>query len=252
MADQQKLSSDAGLQSLEREIAALRAELEALSYAVSHDLRAPLRAMDGFSLALMEEYGPGLDDRGRDYLERIRKAAQRMGLQMDDLLTLSRAGRADLVMQPLDLSAMADQVLNELRQAQPERHPEIQIAPGLSGWGDQRQIKTVLEQLLGNAWKFSANTPTPSIGFGKGPDQGQPCFQVVDNGVGFDMARAGKLFGAFQRLHDARDYPGRGLGLALVQRIIHRHGGRVWAEAAPQQGATFYFSLPGQEPGACS
>ena len=240
-------------------------ELEAFSYSVSHDLRAPLRAMDGFSQALLEDCADKLDVRGRDYLGRVRTAAERMAQLIDDLLQLSRVTRAELRRQRVDLSALARLVAEDLRKSQPGRAVEFDIADGLTAEGDGRLLRVVLENLLGNAWKFTARQPHARIEFGAGADGagGDPktnpespaghsafyaphsaIFQVRDDGAGFDMEYAGKLFGAFQRLHSATEFPGTGIGLASVQRIIHRHGGRVWAEGAVGRGATFYFTLP--------
>jgi light-regulated signal transduction histidine kinase (bacteriophytochrome) len=229
------------------ELEAANRELHAFSYSVSHDLRAPLRSIDGFSLALVEDYGSALDDHARDYLSRIRASAQRMAELIDALLGLSRVTRAELRRVPLDLSALAAAVVAELRQREPERAVEVTLAPGLSAQGDPSLMRNVLENLLGNAWKFTAGCQPARIEFGCQPDDEAPggrVFFVRDNGAGFDMAYADRLFGAFQRLHDQREFPGTGVGLASVQRIIVRHGGRVWAEAAAGTGATFYFTLP--------
>jgi PAS domain S-box-containing protein len=229
------------------ELEAANGELRAFSYSVSHDLRAPLRSIDGFSLALVEDYGPTLDDRARDYLSRIRASAQRMGELIDALLGLSRVTRAELRRVPLDLSALAAAVVAELRQREPERPVEFTLAPDLSAPGDPSLMRNVLENLLGNAWKFTAGCQPARIEFGCQPSEQTPggrVFFVRDNGAGFDMTYADRLFGAFQRLHDQREFPGTGVGLASVQRIIIRHGGRVWAEAVAGEGATFYFNLP--------
>lgn len=218
------------------------AEVEGFNYSVSHDLRGPLRPLDGFSEVLLEDYAPQLDERGRDYLRRIRAAAQRMGQLIDDLLELSRVGRADLSRQRVDLSALVEQVGRELRAS--EAHPvEMSCAPGVSAQGDARLLRIALENLLRNAWKFTSHHPCPQIAFGR-TDDAEPVFFIRDNGVGFDPAYAGKLFQAFQRLHGS-EFPGTGIGLAIVQRIIRRHNGRIWAESTPGQGATFYFTLPG-------
>jgi PAS domain S-box-containing protein len=223
------------------ELAAANKELEAFAYSVSHDLRAPLRSMDGFSQALLEDYDGRLDDQGRDYLRRIRAATQRMGRLIDDLLNLSRVTRWELRREPVDLSALARTIAYELPGALPDREIEISVQDGLVAVGDPRLLRTVLENLLGNAWKFSAERNPAIIEVGLAlPDDG-PAFFVRDNGIGFDMAYAGKLFAPFQRLHAA--YEGTGIGLSIVQRIVHRHGGRIWAHGKPGQGATFYFSL---------
>jgi PAS domain S-box-containing protein len=220
-------------------------ELQAFSYSVSHDLRAPLRSIDGFSLALVEDYADRLDEAARDYLGRIRAAAQRMGELIDALLVLSRVTRAELRRAPLDLSSLAEAVAADLRQREPERPVEAQIAPGMRAEGDPSLVRNVLENLLGNAWKFTAGQAPARIEVGRLDGASEALtFFVRDNGAGFDMAYADRLFGAFQRLHDQREFKGTGIGLATVQRIIIRHGGRVWAEGQPGAGATFYFTLP--------
>lgn len=222
-------------------------ELEAFSYSVSHDLRAPLRSIDGFSLALLEDYADQLDETGRNYLQRVRAATQRMGQLIDDMLELSRIARAEMRHETVDLSAMATEVLDELQKNDADRKVEWHVQPGLEAEADTRLLKVALDNLLGNAWKYTARQPEPRIEFGQvenGNVEGIKEFFVRDNGAGFDMAYADKLFGAFQRLHAASDFPGTGVGLATVQRIIHRHGGRVRGEGKPDQGATFYFSLP--------
>ncbi|MCK9994198.1 MAG: hypothetical protein Dbin4_02718, partial [Alphaproteobacteria bacterium] len=225
------------------ELDALNRELEAFSYAVSHDLRAPLRAIDGFSQALLEDYADRLDDGGRNYLTRVRLAAQRMGELIDDLLKLARITRAEINAGEVDLSALAEEILEQLRQGDPQRAAEIIVAPGMTVQGDPRLLRIAMENLLNNAWKFTAGKTPARIEFGQTGRNGAPAYVVRDNGAGFDMAHAGKLFGAFQRMHDASAFPGTGIGLATVQRIIHKHGGKVWAEAAPDQGAAFYFTL---------
>ncbi len=225
------------------ELDALNKELESFSYAVSHDLRAPLRAIDGFSQALIEDAGPQLDQASHGHLTRIRQAAQRMGMLIDDLLKLARVTRAELEVSRTDLSATAASVVGELRRAAPQRAVDISIAPGLSVDGDPTLLGVVLENLLSNAWKFTGKVAAPRIEFGRIERDGKPVYFVRDNGAGFDMAYAAKLFGAFQRLHDNKDYPGTGVGLATVQRIIRKHGGQIWAEAAVGRGATFYFTF---------
>lgn len=227
-------------------------ELEAFNYSVSHDLRSPLRAIDGFALALTEDCAGKLDATGQDYLQRIRGGTQRMAALIDAMLQLSRIGRKPLKPGSLDLSAMAREILAELAAAEPARQVAIDITPGLGAWGDAQLLHAALANLLGNAWKYSAKTPHAKITFGQMQQDGQTVYFVRDNGVGFDMAHAGKLFGAFQRLHHRAEFEGTGIGLATVQRIIHRHGGRIWAEAAPGQGATFHFTLPVQQPDIAS
>jgi PAS domain S-box-containing protein len=225
------------------ELEALNRELEAFSYSVSHDLRAPLRAIDGFSQALEEDCAEVLAPDGRAHLGRIRKAAQRMGQLIDDLLELARVSRADISKSDIDLSAMARGIAEDLRANGEARPVDFTIGEGLNIRGDFRLLRIALENLLGNAWKFSADRRPATIEIGRAQSNGAEAFFVRDNGVGFDMAHANKLFGAFQRLHDGGRFPGTGIGLATVQRIIHRHGGRVWAESAPGAGATFYFTI---------
>ncbi len=233
------------LQHRARELELTNKELETFSYSVSHDLRAPLRGIDGFSQALIEDYGDKLDDQGKDYLQRVRSATQRMGLLIDDLLKLSRATRAELRRESVDLNPLAQGIMHELQRTKPERVVEFSIEAGLNADGDARLLRIVLENLLGNAWKFTGKTPRPLIELGSCPGEDGTCvFYVRDNGVGFDMVYADKLFGAFQRLHAPAEFPGTGIGLATVQRIVHRHGGRVWAEGQVNRGATFYFTLP--------
>src|SRR5262245_40503443 len=218
-------------------------ELETFCYAVSHDLRAPLRGIDGFSQALLEDYGKHLDAQGADYLRRVRAASQRMGQLIDSLLKLSRLGRGELRREAVDLSALAQAVADELRQHQPQRQVTFVIAQVGVVQGDAQVLRIVLDNLLGNAWKFTGKHPQARIEFGVDKINGQLAYFVRDDGVGFDMAYSAKLFGAFQRLHGEQDFPGTGIGLATVQRIIHRHGGVIWAEATVEQGATFYFTL---------
>ena len=225
------------------ELAALNEEQKAFSYSVSHDLRAPLRVIDGFSQALLEDYGDSLDDQGKAYLGRVRAASQRMGELIDDLLTLSRVTRGDLCRETLDMGSLARRIAGELEEAQPERRVDFAIAEGLTAEGDERLLRIVLENLLGNAWKFTSKHPQARIEFGATEQNGTRVFFVRDDGAGFDMSYAGKLFGPFQRLHAIDEFPGTGIGLATVQRIIHRHGGRVWAEGEVERGATIYFTL---------
>ncbi len=233
----------------EKQLETANQELEAFAYSVSHDLRAPLRGIDGWSLALLEDYGPQLDEKARGYLDVVRSETQRMGQLIDDLLQLSRVGRAEFKHASVDLSALAGVVAERLRQAQPERAIEFVIEPGLRGEGDEHLLDIVLTNLLGNACKFTAPCANPRIEFGRSLEQtaqqpaGASVLVVSDNGVGFEMAHAQKLFGAFQRLHKASEFPGTGIGLATVQRIVHRHHGKIWAEAQPGLGARFYFTL---------
>ena len=220
-------------------------ELEAFSYSVSHDLRTPLRAIDGFSQAVLEDYSGKLDDQGKNYLQRIRSATQRMGQLIDDMLDLANISRVEMRHDTVDLSALANDVIAELRNNEPNRTIQCQIEPGLIAQGDASLLRVALSNLLGNAWKYSGKTNNPLIKFGMKQDiYGLREFFVSDNGVGFDMAYADKLFGAFQRLHSFSEFPGTGVGLATAQRVIHRHGGLVRGEGVLGQGATFYFSLP--------
>jgi PAS domain S-box-containing protein len=217
--------------------------LEAFSYSVSHDLRAPLRSIDGFSQALLEDYNDKLDAQGQDYLRRVRAEAQRMGKLIDDLLTLSRVTLTDIEKLPVDLSALARNIAAQLESEQPERQVEFIIADGLTAKGDAELLRVALENLLGNAWKFTSKHPHARIEFGTTQIDDKAAFFIRDNGVGFDMAYVGKLFSPFQRLHGNSEFLGNGIGLATVQRIVHRHGGHVWAEGILNEGATLYFTI---------
>ena len=216
-------------------------ELEAFSYSVSHDLRAPLRSIDGFGLALLEDYGQVLEGEGKVYLQRLRANTQRMGELIDAMILLSRVVRAEMKLDTVDLSALAEEVAAGL--ADPENPVEFVAEKNIVAQADPRLLKMALENLLGNAWKYSAKVARPQIAFGMREIDGKPAYFIRDNGAGFDMAYADKLFGAFQRLHAEVDFPGTGIGLATVRRIVQRHGGQVWAESAPGAGATFYFTL---------
>lgn len=227
------------------QLEAANKELEAFSYSVSHDLRAPLRAIDGFGLALQEDCADFLNETGQKHVGRIRDATRRMGQLIDGLLELSKVTRIEMSREPVRVSTLAEMIIDELRNLEPQRSVELSIQPGLTLCGDPRLLRAVLENLLANAWKFTRKNPIPRIEFGASEINGQRVFFVRDNGAGFDMAYADKLFGAFQRLHPRSEFEGTGIGLATVQRIIHRHGGRVWAESATDKGATFYFTLPG-------
>ncbi|MBI5938650.1 MAG: PAS domain S-box protein [Betaproteobacteria bacterium] len=218
-------------------------ELESFAYSVSHDLRGPLRGIDGFSQALSEDYGDKLDATGRDYLRRVRAAAQRMGQIIDDLLRLSRVSRAPLQAAPVDLSTLARDILGHLREGRPDRQVTVQVQDDLEAECDPGLLRVVLENLLGNAWKYTGKQEAARIEFGRTRQDGEDIFFVRDNGVGFDMQYADKLFGAFQRLHHPSEFEGTGIGLATVQRVVHRHGGRAWAESQPGQGAVVYFTL---------
>ena len=239
----QKSAEDAVRQS-NMELAVANQELAAFSYSVSHDLRAPLRGIDGFSRVIEEDYGNKLDDTGRGYLARVRAATRRMSELIDDLLNLSRITRAEMHRVPVDLSALARETAAEFERRDPGRKVHWKIADGLSAHGDPQLLRVVLENLFGNAWKFTGKTPDPKIQFSRHEHGGKMAFCVRDNGAGFDMAFAKNLFGAFQRMHSVAEFEGTGIGLATVQRVIHRHGGKVWAEAEVDQGAAFHFSLP--------
>jgi PAS domain S-box-containing protein len=225
------------------ELAASNQELKSFSYSVSHDLRAPLRAIDGFSQALEEDYGDRLDDTGRDFLRRVRAAAQRMGELIDDLLTLSRVVRRDMHREAVDLGALVRGVAAQLQAGEPAQRKQLVIQDGLEARGDAPLLRIALENLLDNAWKYTGGKDPARIEFGATQADGERVYYVRDNGVGFDMRYADKLFGAFQRLHNTGEFEGTGIGLAIVQRIVQRHGGRIWAEAQVGRGATFYFTL---------
>jgi PAS domain S-box-containing protein len=218
-------------------------ELEAFSYSVAHDLRSPLRAIDGFSLALLEDYGGKLDDQGHSYLARVRAAAQHMAQLIDDLLALSRVTRAEMRRQPVDLSQRAHAIILRLRSVDVDRRVDVVIGAGLHAFGDPGLLGVVLENLLGNAWKFTSKREQALVELGSLEQGGEKVFFVRDDGAGFDMQYVGRLFGVFQRLHHAKEFDGTGIGLATVQRIVKRHGGRIWAEGAINRGATFYFTL---------
>jgi PAS domain S-box-containing protein len=230
------------MESRNADLIAINKELESFSYSVSHDLRAPLRSIDGFSLALLEDAQDKLGSEEKEHLQRVRAATARMGQLIDDLLGLARTSRRELVRERVDLSRLVEEVVSQLQIADQEHHPTVSIAPNLVVEGDRQLLRVMLENLLGNAWKFTSKRADARIEFGVQPGH-PPVFFVRDNGVGFDMRYAGKLFGAFQRLHDGSQFPGSGVGLASVQRIVNRHGGRIWAESTIGTGATFYFSL---------
>jgi signal transduction histidine kinase len=223
------------------------AELEAFCYSVSHDLRAPLRSIDGFSQALIEDFPRDVPAEAQRYLERIRASTQRMAQLIEDLLNLSRVSRSELQLQRIDVGEIAQQVLGELRQREPGRQVEATVWEGMEARGDARLVRAALENLIGNAWKFTAKSDSPKIEVGALANGERATYFVRDNGAGFDMAYADKLFGAFQRLHSPQEFAGTGIGLATVQRIVNRHGGRVWADAKPGKGAVFFFTLaPGE------
>jgi signal transduction histidine kinase len=226
-----------------RELQNLNEELQAFTYSVSHDLRAPLRVIDGFSLILLEDYGENVDAAGQDLLARIRRGVKRMSQLIQSLLDLSRATRVEIRKQPVGISEIAASVLEDLRQVSPERNVEVSIEPGLTAEGDPDLIRIVLENLLSNAWKFSSRTEAACIDVGFTANGGAREFFVRDNGAGFDRAYAQKLFRPFQRLHLESEFEGNGIGLATAQRIVRRHGGAIRAESDKGTGATFYFSL---------
>jgi PAS domain S-box-containing protein len=225
------------------QLEATNKELEAFSYSVSHDLRAPLRGIDGWSLALLEDYGRELNLEGQQCLQRIRSETQRMGLLIDDLLRLSHLSRVELQHESVDMTSLARNIAHGLREAEPTRHIEFEIQDELIIGGDSRLLHIVLSNLLGNAVKFTGTRALARIEFGETRFQDEPAFYVRDNGVGFDMAHSGMLFGAFQRLHKHTEFSGTGIGLATAQRVLRRHAGRIWADARVQQGATFYFTV---------
>jgi PAS domain S-box-containing protein len=222
-------------------------ELEAFSYSVSHDLRAPLRSINGFSQALLDDCADELGETGRDYLHRVMASSERMAELIDDLLQLSRITRSEMKREEVDLSRMVASIVSGIQDAQPERQVKFNIAPDLASHGDERLLRVMLENLLSNSWKFTGKQPQGEIIFGVEECGGIPAYFVRDNGAGFDMAYTGKLFAAFQRLHSTTEFDGTGVGLAIVQRVIQRHGGQVWAEGAVGEGATFYFTLQPQE-----
>jgi len=239
----------AELATVNRQLRAINEELESFAYSVSHDLRTPLRAISGFGEILVASYSAALDERGRHYLDRMCNGATQLGQLIDDLLALSRLTRAEMRATAVDLTALARAVAATLGQAEPERVVTWDITEGLTAHGDAGLLRVALDNLLGNAWKFTSRRPTARITLGARREEGQTVYFVRDDGAGFDMAYADKLFGAFQRLHTAREFAGTGIGLATVQRIIHRHGGRVWAQGAVEQGATISFTLTAPEGG---
>ena len=225
-------------------------EVERFNYSVSHDLRAPLRVIDGFSLALLEDHGAALPAQGHELLARVREQAQRMAQMIEGLLAVSRLGRKALDVTSVDLAALTQAAVLELRQANADRKVEVAVAPLPLAMGDRALLRQVLTHLVENAFKFTRQRPDARVEIGSREEGGERVYYVKDNGAGFDMRYAGKLFGVFQRLHPAADFEGTGVGLALVQRIVHRHGGRVWGEARVNEGATFSFTLGGGASGA--
>jgi len=224
-------------------LTAINRELEAFSYSVSNDLRAPLLAFDGMSQTLLEDYGGKLDKKAKDYLQRMRRASQRMTSVFDGLQSLFRLTSGEIHREPIDITAMAKDVVGEIRAEDPTRKVKVEIAEGMTGSGDKRLVRILLTKLVSNAWKFTGSEKAPKIEVGKEIVDGESRFFVRDNGVGFDMIYVHRLFGAFQRLHSQSDFGGSGIGLATARRIINRHGGRIWAEGAVGEGATFYFVL---------
>jgi light-regulated signal transduction histidine kinase (bacteriophytochrome) len=243
MRDRELRSLNTSLERSLHEQQILNKELEAFSYSVSHDLRAPLRSIDGFAQALREDWGDRLDETGQDHLSRVRNAAQRMGRLIDDLLKLSRLSRAQVQRIDVNLAQIARDITRELEERNPARKVQWNIEDDLRANCDPSLARIVLENLLGNAWKFTSKTAEARIDFMKMPDTEPPTFVIRDNGAGFDMQYADKLFAPFQRLHGDREFPGTGIGLATVQRIVHKHGGDVRTRAAVGQGASFYFSF---------
>jgi signal transduction histidine kinase len=231
------------------ELEAVNRELESFAYSVSHDLRAPLRAINGFSEHLLAGHGDQLDKKGAHYLSRIISASLHMSELIDSLLVLSRVIRVDIKKEQFDLGELADQVVAVIQENEPKRHVKVHIEKGIPVRGDKQLLRIALENLLSNAWKFSGSSPQPEIEVGAESINNEQVFYISDNGVGFNMASVGKLFTPFQRLHSADEFPGTGIGLATVQRIINRHGGRIWAESELGHGAKFYFTLQSLPPG---
>jgi light-regulated signal transduction histidine kinase (bacteriophytochrome) len=229
------------------EVEATNRELEAFSYSVSHDLRAPLRSITSFSQALLEDHDASLDERGRDYLERVVRAGRKMAELIEDIMLLSRITRAEMQRIEVDLSETATEIAGELQQSDPTREVDFGIQPGLHARGDPKLLRIAIANLLGNAWKFTGRIANPRVELGTLPgENGSRVFYVRDNGAGFDMRHAERLFGPFQRLHSESEFPGTGVGLATVQRVVRRHGGRIWAESQVSRGATFFFTVGDQ------
>ena len=218
-------------------------DLESFSYSVAHDLRTPLRSIDGFGKALLDDYGHAIGDEGQRWLALVRQSAQHMAQLIDDLLKFSRVTRSDLHREPVNLSAVAATVVARLRHAHPQRQVTVQVEPEIYDWGDPRLLAIVLDNLLGNAWKYTANREAAVLEFGRTTADGEVVYFVRDNGAGFDMAYSQKLFGVFERLHGAQEFEGTGIGLATVRRIVERHAGRVWADGHVDRGATFFFTI---------
>jgi PAS domain S-box-containing protein len=231
------------LQRNSRELEATNKELEAFSYSISHDLRAPLRTLDGFSEAVLQDYGDRLDENGRDYLYRIRKASQKMSQLIEDILKLSRITVSDTNRDEVNLSDLVESIADDIKDNRPERQVDFVIQPGITTQGDIKLLEVALRNLMENSWKFTNKSPRARIEFGVNSQNGKQVYFLADNGVGFDMKYAERLFQPFRRLHSDKEFPGTGIGLATVQRVIHRHGGRIWADSKVGGGATFYFTL---------
>ncbi len=227
-----------------RELEATNRELEAFAYSVSHDLRAPLRGIDGFSLALLEKYGDQLDHKGKDYLNRIRAATRKMGSLIDDILSLSRIATASLQKKPVDITVMSRDIFQSLREKEPERAAEMHISDDVKVTGDPGLLRVAMQNLIDNAWKFSSQQDVIRIDIARERNGSETRIAIRDNGVGFNMKYYNKLFTMFQRLHSGREFPGTGIGLATVQRIVNRHSGRLWAESEVGKGSAFYMVLP--------
>jgi len=248
LLEQYKLHLEEIVASRTHELTVANRELESFSYSVSHDLRTPLRAIDGFSKVLLEDYENNLDDYGKNCLVRVRSRVQHMGRLIDDLLTLARTSRGSMHKSVVDLSQIASHIMTELRGKEPSRVVITHIAPGLTAYGDIGLFESLLVNLLDNAWKYTSKVEKAAIEFNAIEQGGTTVFFIKDNGVGFNMQYAHKVFGVFERLHCANEYSGTGIGLATVQRIVDRHGGKIWVQAAPGKGAAFFFSLPPKLP----
>ncbi|HKP27538.1 MAG TPA: ATP-binding protein [Dongiaceae bacterium] len=231
------------LERAKAETEAVNRELEAFSYSVAHDLRTPIHVIDGYAQALLKDYAAKLDEGGKGYLEAIGRYSQRMGQLIEDLLSLSRVAKVNLHRTDIDLSLLAHAIIKTLQASQPERQVEVVIRDGIHANGDARLLPVLLENLLGNAWKYTSKREDSRIEFSMTARKDGAVYHVRDNGAGFDMAKAGRLFAAFERLHSPEEFEGSGIGLATVERIVSRHGGRVWAESSIGQGATFHFTL---------
>jgi light-regulated signal transduction histidine kinase (bacteriophytochrome) len=239
----ERKQAEEGLKHYTVELESTNKELESYSYSISHDLRAPLRTLDGFSEMVIEEYGDKLDETGKEYLNRIRKAGQTMSQLTEDILKLSRITRAEMHRDEVNLTEMAGTIAGELQRAQPERIAEIIIAPDMIVNGDKALLEILLRNLLDNAWKYTGKCSNARIEMGVNRQDGKSVYFIRDNGVGFDIQYKNKLFQPFQRLHSSKDYPGTGIGLATAQRVVRRHGGDIWVESELNKGTTFYFTL---------